>query len=74
MIPWCAVVYDNIHWCMMVCNGFLGHFPLGDLQTKTLEIPLSLVDLGSMSGWMSLMESYIPQRFIFEWGITRVGI
>jgi len=65
------VGYNNIKRCTMVCSGVLGCFPLGNLLTETLDISLSLVHQGSMSGWTSLMERYMPQRFIFEWDITR---
>jgi hypothetical protein len=74
MIQWCAVVYNSIHLCTVVCSGFLGCFPWGDLQTGTSDISLSLVHPGSVSGWTSFMERYISQRLIFDSDITRVGI
>jgi hypothetical protein len=73
MIMWCAVVYNSITLCTMVCNGFLGRFPRGDLQAVNSDISLSLVHLRSMSGWESFMERDIPWRLIFDCDIPKEG-
>jgi hypothetical protein len=61
-----TMVYDSVKW-------FLGYFRLGDLQTGTSDISLSLVHPRSMSGWTSFMKRNIPWSLIFEWDITRAG-
>jgi hypothetical protein len=55
----------------VVYNGFLVCFHRGDLLTGASSIHWGLIYPGSMSGWMSFMDQYIPRRLIFDWDITR---